>query len=71
MKTYLKAVAVQATSILLAALAAAAITFLQSLIHSISQGAVPAASPQEAGMIGAILKGGHVAIGAVRGTIKV
>ncbi len=71
MKQYMKAVAVQATSILLAALAAAAITFFQSLMNSMSAGAIPPASPEEAGIIGALLKGSHSVVIASRGIIKI
>ena len=62
MKEYFRAVAVQATSIILAALGAALIAFLQSLLAQHSGGAIPPIQAEEAGVIGAVLKGSHLAL---------
>lgn len=62
MKSYYQAVAVQATSILLAALGAALITFLQALLAQHSGGTIPPAPVEEAGVLGAVIKGSHLAL---------
>ena len=64
MKSYFQAVAVQTTSIILAALGAALIAFLQALLAQHSGGTIPQTPVQEAGALGAIIKGSHLALKA-------
>lgn len=62
MKSYWKAVGVQATSIILTALLAAAISFIQSLLTQTQGLEVPKTNPTEAGVLGAGLQGLRVAL---------
>jgi len=59
MKDYLKSVGVQMTSIILAALIAGLLAFIQSL--TTQAGACPNAdfSPEQVGLIGGVVKGAH------------
>lgn len=61
MKPYLKGVAVQATAIILAALGAALITFIQSIVSKTGLCPEIPTSPTEAGLLGGILKTVHTA----------
>lgn len=59
MKSFATDVAKQFTAILLAALGAAAITFMTSIGGSTGLECTPITSPENAGILGAILKGTH------------
>lgn len=69
MKAYFKGVAVQATAIILAALGAAAFTFLQSVAAQSGVCPTPTTSPETAGAIGALFKGIHTALTVKSGTL--
>jgi len=62
MKSYLRGVAVQATAIILAALAAAAFSFFQSLAASSGVCPVPVSTTVEVGVLGAVIKSIHTAM---------
>lgn len=66
MNEYFKGVATQGTAILLAALAAGAITFFQSLAAQSGVCPAPVASPGQAGVLGAIFKTVHTAFTQIR-----
>jgi hypothetical protein len=67
MNSYLKAVAVQATSIVLAALAAALLTYIQATINQMGAENFPSADPKTAGALGGTLKAIHSSFLASRG----
>lgn len=69
MKAYLQSVATQLTAILLAALAAGAIAFFQSVGAQTGICAPPSMSPEEVGALGAIFKTIHSAIAMSRVTL--
>lgn len=70
MKEYAKGVATQATAILLAALGAAAIAFFQSAANSTGLCPLPAPTVQDAGLLGALIKGVHSAMLMGHGTLR-
>lgn len=59
MKTFFAGVAIQVTSILITAIAAAAITFFLSLAKQLAGAEVIETPILEAGALGTILKGSH------------
>lgn len=67
--SFIKSVASQVTAIIIAALGAAAIAFLQSLAAQTGACSVPAADPSQAGVIGAMLKSAHSALTMNRGIV--
>lgn len=62
MKEYFKGVASQATAILLAALAAGAFAFFQSMAASYGVCQPPMSDPVEVGGLGALFKGIHTVL---------
>lgn len=60
MKQYLKGVAIQATSIILSAILAALIAYIQSILIQHGANVGPEINTPEAGLIGALIKGGHL-----------
>lgn len=67
--TYFKQVAVQLTSIILAAVGAALIAYAQSMGATLPACETPATDPQQAGLLGALFKGIHSAFWVSRGTM--
>lgn len=64
---FLKSVASQVTAILIAALGAAAITFLQALAAQSGACPMPVTDPTQAGVLGAAIKSAHSAFTMNRG----
>lgn len=61
---------IQMTSIILAAIAAALIAFIQSIIGNINFSDTVVLDPIETGTIGGAIKGGHSSFLAIRGIMK-
>lgn len=59
MKEYFKGVAQQATAILLAALGAALIAFLQSVLGDLQGSGIEKMTPTDTGLLGGVLKFAH------------
>lgn len=70
MKDFSKGVATQATAILLAALGAAAISFISSVAGDAGLQCEPVSNPSNAGFLGAMLKGAHTALTFNRATMS-
>lgn len=70
MKEYFKGVAMQATAILITAVAAAGIAFFQTLLVQGSGIVCPEVAPEQAGVLGAVLKSAHTAFMMKRGIMS-
>lgn len=68
--SFLRGVATQATAILLAALGAGAIAFIQSIAIQTGACVPPAVTPEEAGALGGLFKAVHTALTMGHGTMK-
>lgn len=67
--SFMKSIAAQVAAIVIAALGAAAITFLQSIAAQTGACPVPAADPTQAGVLGAAFKTAHSMLTSHRGIL--